>query len=132
MGAPNSKRKSEVSIGSNPFPGIIEKKNSSHSSKKKVNIEINVPSKKAPPVPIHGHQPIKHFQTANYGQKIDLGSFVQPSESKVGVNELLSKVSRSPSGSEDENQKNLSIVTNPSNITGRKQPARNRRPTLKV
>ena len=106
MGAPN-KRKSEVSTGSNPFPGMVpEKKFSSHSGKKKVNIEINLPIKKAPPVPVHGHQPLKHFQTANYGQKFDLGSFAKDSSpSKIGGNEILSRASRSPSVSEDENDR---------------------------
>ena len=91
MGAPN-KRKSEASIGSNPFPGMMpEKKFSSHSGKKKVNIEINLPIKKAPPVPTHGHKPLQHFQTANYGQKVDLGSFAKSSSpSKIGGNEILS------------------------------------------
>ena len=100
-----NKRKSEASIGSNPFPGSVEKKFSSHSNRKNLNIEITMPNKKAVPPPMptsSGHMPIKHYATTNYGKKIDLsgiGAQSTSSPSRLAGNEILSKVSRSPSDS---------------------------------
>ena len=101
-----NKRKSEASIGSNPFPGTVEKKFSSHSNRKNLNIEITMPGKKAgpPPVPTSsGHMPIKHYATTNFGKKFDLSGIGAQSTSSpsrlAGGNEILSKVSRSPSDS---------------------------------
>ena len=78
---------------------MVEKKFSSGSNKKKLNVEISIPSKK----PSNAHQPLKHFATAQIDKKIDLGASLTSATSKaLQGKDLLSKMSRSPSVSDEE------------------------------